>query len=212
MSLRDSENMWVLGIFLGVVAVVAALTLALVSDSTAEPIRLAGEKNRTQMLKRLLLPEFDKTGNTVEISGIKFCAVYQNGKIAGFVGQGTNRLGYAGEIEAMTGFDVNGKITAVQILRHKETPGLGAEVCDRKVRRTILNLGVKAPEVPENIYLDQFKGQLASGAGKWQIAKDGGKFIYRTGATVSGRAVTSLVNDIAVSFAAHRMEIQEQSK
>lgn len=211
MSLRDSENTWVLGVFLGIVALIAALALALVSDWTAGSIKAAQEKNRTAMFDRLQLDEFDRTGSDVMIGKMIFCAVYNAGKCIGFVGEGS-APGYGGSIDAMVGFDLSGKITGVQILRHKETPGLGAEVCDRKFRRTILNLGVKAPEVPENIYLDQFKDQLASGAGKWQIAKDGGKFIYRTGATVSGRAVTSLVNDIAVSFAAHRMEIQEQSK
>ena len=108
-------------------------------------------------------------------------------------------------------FTLDGRITAVQILRHHETPGLGANVCDRKFQRTILNLSAEAPEVPENIYLDQFNGKEAAKSGDWKIVKDNGEFIYRTGATVTARAVTALVNDIAAEFAKNRAEIQEKS-
>jgi electron transport complex protein RnfG len=211
MNLRDSENTWVLGIFLGITALVAALLLALVSDWTAGPIKAAQENTRNLMLKRLHLNEFDKTGSSIVKNGISFCAVYNKGKCAGFVGQGSNRLGYGGEIEIMVGFTLDGRITAVQILRHHETPGLGANVCDRKFQRTILNLSAEAPEVPENIYLDQFNGKEAAKSGDWKIVKDNGEFIYRTGATVTARAVTALVNDIAAEFAKNRAEIQEKS-
>ena len=46
MKLRDRENLSALGIFLGSVALIAALALALVSQWTAEPIRKAAEQNR----------------------------------------------------------------------------------------------------------------------------------------------------------------------
>ena len=112
----------------------------------------------------------------------------------------------------MVGFDLDGKITGVQILRHKETPGLGANVCDRTFKRTILNLTTPAPAVPANEYLDQFAGKSASAAGNWRTRKDGGEFIYRTGATVSSRAVTRAVNDIAAEFSRSRQLIEERSK
>lgn len=211
MKLRDSENVFVLGAFLGVTALVAALLLALVSNWTSGPIRKAQENNRNALLKRLLLPEFDKTGRSVKCGKYTFNALYSDGKCVGFAGSGSNRAGYAGEIAAMIGFTVDGKISAVQILSHKETPGLGANVCDRVFRRTITNLGEAAPEVPENPVLDQFSGKDAASAGAWKIRKDGGEFTYRTGATVTSRAVTMLVNDIAAAFAAAQKDIQEQS-
>ena len=90
----------------------------------------------------------------------------------------------------------------MQILRHNETPGLGANVCERKFQRTIFNFGEAVPEVPENRLLDQYNGLNADRAGNWQISKDGGEFEYLTGATVTSRAVTALVNEIAGAFAA----------
>ncbi|MCI5780016.1 MAG: FMN-binding protein [Lentisphaeria bacterium] len=211
MNLRDSENIWVLGGFLCAVALAAAFTLALVADWTAGPIEKAQERNRAVVLRQLRLPEFDQTGSSVRVGDWEYFAVGRSGKVVGFVGQGANRLGYAGEIAAMVGFAPDGKITGVQILRHKETPGLGANVCDRKFKRTILNLFAAAPTVPDNEYLDQFGGRPASSAGKWRVRKDGGEFFYRTGATVSSRAVTKLVNDIAAAFAGARREIAERS-
>ena len=211
MKLRDSENMFVLGAFLGVTALIAALLLALVSGWTAGPIRKAQEKNRNVVLKRLQLPVFDAIGKSVKFGEYTFNALFDHGKCIGFAGSGSNRAGYAGEISAMIGFSVDGRISAVQILNHKETPGLGANVCDRKFQRTITNLGEAVPEVPANPILDQFSGRDAAAAGEWKISKDGGEFIYKTGATVSARAVTMLVNDIAAAFTAGKREIQEKS-
>ncbi len=201
MRLRDRENMVVLGSFLGVVALMAALVLAVVSQVTAEPIRNAAERNREQAFHRLLLPEFDRIGESMEFDGFFFYPVYQSGEIVGFAGQGKSSAGYGGEIEVLVGFDCDGKITGVQILRHKETPGLGANVCERKFQRTVFNLNEEAPAVPGNRLLDQFNNRDAFSAGAWRIVKDGGEFEYLTGATVTSRAVTALVNDIAVAFA-----------
>ncbi len=207
MSLRKSEKIWVLGSFLGVTAFLAALLLALVSQWTAGPIRQAKERNREKVFYRLLLPDFDRVGKEIHIGKLIYLPVFNGDKCVGFIGQGSNRLGYAGEIDAVVGFSTDGKITAVQILQHKETPGLGANVCDRKFQRTIFNLSEKAPMVPGNKILDQFAGKNASESGNWKISKDGGSFDYLTGATVSSRAVTALVDEISAGFFANRERI-----
>ncbi len=210
MKLRDQENIVVLGVFLGVVALIAALVLAIMSQLTAEPIREAAEKNRQQAFHRLLLPEFERVGEAVSCDGFDFFPVFQAEKIVGFVGQGRTRAGYGGAIEALVGFDRSGKITGVQILRHKETPGLGANVCERKFQRTIFNLGEPSPAVPANRYLDQFNGKEVFSSGNWRISKDGGEFEYLTGATVTSRAITALVNEIATVFAGAQLITAEE--
>ena len=211
MKLRDNENTLVLGVFLCLAALVAAASLAWVSAITRGPIDRAKEKNRNAMLKRLSLPEFDRTGSSMKIGDREFLTVTGAGKVVGFVGQG-QAAGYGGVIEAMVGFDLDGRITGVQILRHKETPGLGANVCDRTFKRTIFNLFAKAPAVPGNGYLDQFAGRSVAEAGNWRTKKDGGEFVYHTGATVTSRAVVKLVNEIASDFAKSRKTIEERSK
>ena len=211
MNLRDSENTFVLGVFLCLVALAAAAALAWVSGITEGPIKQAKEKNRNATLERLNLGEFKRIGKVEVVGERKFYAVYKGSGLVGFVGEGKSK-GYGGDIEAMVGFSPDGRITGVQVLRHKETPGLGANVCDRTFKRTILNLFAPAPAVPDNEYLDQFAGRSAADAGDWRTKKDGGEFLYRTGATVTSRAVVDLVNGIASDFAKSRKTIEERSK
>lgn len=199
MKLRDRESIPVLGGFLGSIALLAALLLAFFSQITAKPITEARERTRQAVFHRLGLPEFDSAGKAVSKNDVLFYPVLKEKKICGYVGQGSSS-GYGGKITVFAGFDIEGRITGVQVLEHKETPGLGANVCDRKFQRTIFNLGEKAPEIPSNNYLDQFSGVNAADSGSWKISKDGGKFDYLTGATVTSRAVTDAIDRIAAAF------------
>ena len=212
MNLRNSENLWVLGVFLGITGLLAALILALVSQMTAEPIAKARLKSQLQALRKLNLPEFNNniTADTVTIDGIEFMAAKKDGKLVGFAAKGSNKLGYSGNITALVGFDAKGSILAVQILEHNETPGLGAVVCERKFQKTIFNFTKPAPAgLPPNPVLDQFNGKNAANSGSWKISKDGGSFQFRTGATVTSRAVTALVNTISGKFALAVKQFQE---
>ena len=201
MKLQDSKNLFVLGGFLGAVALIAALVLAWVSQLTAGPIKSAGERNRLQAFHRLLLPEFNEIGDSVKARGFIYYPVFNQDRNVGWVGQGSTRKGYGGLIEILVGFNVDGKISAVQVLRHNETPGLGANVCERKFQRTIFNLNEDEPAVPDNRILDQFNSVDSKQAGGWKISKDGGKFDFLTGATVTSRAITDLVDQMAEIFA-----------
>lgn len=215
MKLKQNENIWVLGIFLGLTALLAALVLTVVSRLTARPIAEAKRKNQMAALKKLDLPEFDNdiTSDSVTINNITFMAARKNGKLTGIAAKGVTKGGYGGEIEALVGFDANGSITAVQILSHKETPGLGAVVCERKFQKTITNFTRPEPDkLPANRILDQFNRRNAASSGNWKISKDGGDFEFRTGATISSRAIVDLVNDIAVNFSRAKELLMQEKK
>ena len=203
MNLRNSENVWVLAGFLGVTGILAALILSVVSQLTAEPVRQAKLNAELQMLKALSLPEFDNdmTAEAFNINGVKYMAARKDGKIVGFAAESSSNSGYSGLLRALTGFDAQGNVLAVQIIEHKETPGLGAAVCERKFQKTIFNLFEAEPAgLPPNAILDQFKNKNHKNAGNWKISKDGGEFAYRTGATVTSRAVTDMVNSAAANL------------
>lgn len=212
MKLRDSENIWVLASFLGITGLLAALILALVSRITAEPIRQAKLQNELKMLQALDLPEFDNdmTANRFTVNDVVYMAATLNGKIVGFAAESSTRSGYSGLLRALTSFDAQGRILAVQITEHKETPGLGAAVCERKFRKTIFNF-FKAPPagLPPNAILDQFRGKDAGKSGNWKISKDGGEFAFRTGATITSRAVTEMVNAAAANFETARKHFNQ---
>jgi len=106
----------------------------------------------------------------------------------------TTAKGYGGDIRVMTGIDLKGAVTGVQILSMNETPGLGSKAQD-----------------------DGFLAQFLGKAGKLQVVKsqaDGNEILAITGATISSRAVTDAVNlaielSQAVVGAIHESPAQE---
>lgn len=97
--------------------------------------------------------------------------------------------GYAGDIHLVIGIDVNGVITGVRVTAHRETPGLG-DYIDRK----------------KSDWIEQFAGRslTAPEAKYWKVAKDGGRFDARAGATITPRAIVRAVRNALDYFAQHR--------
>jgi electron transport complex protein RnfG len=97
--------------------------------------------------------------------------------------------GYSGDIHLIIGIDVDGGVTGVRVTAHRETPGLG-DYIDR----------AKSP------WIEQFTGKSLSApeAKRWKVAKDGGVFDARAGATITPRAVVKAVRAALDYFARHR--------
>ena len=227
-KLKETENIIILGLFLGICAAVAALVLAYVAKVTEEPIKKMKMQSVNKALKEVL-PAFDNSpgNNTFKKNGITFYGAKENGKLVAVAASGSSMKGYSGKIAAMIGLKLDGKIrtiavidgkklSAVLITEQKETPGLGTVVCERKRQKTIVSIFEKAgknAKLPAaNKILDQFADKSA-GNTPWQVTKDGGKFDYMTGATISSKAVTGVVYKIAHVFAVNRNEIiKELSK
>lgn len=209
MKLKECENFMVLGVFLGAVGLLSALVLAVVSGLTKPAIEQAELRAKSAALKQLKLPEFDNdpTAEKCEFDGVVFMAVRKDGKLVGIVAEAETN-GYAGKVRELVGFKPDGTISAVLVTEEKETPGLGKNVCERKFKKTIFNFFKPADEgLPPNPILDQFEGRKAGDKTVWRVAKDGGDFDYRTGATVTSRAVTEATGKTAQAFDKFRAEI-----
>ncbi|MCX7896285.1 MAG: electron transport complex subunit RsxG [Rhodocyclaceae bacterium] len=91
--------------------------------------------------------------------------------------------GYAGEIRLLLAVEADGKLGAVRVIRHKETPGLGDYIDIKKDRRK------------DRPWIAQFSGKslVDPPRSQWRVQKDGGVFEARAGATISARAVTHAV-------------------
>ena len=211
MKLKESENFVVLGIFLGAVGLLSALVLALVSDLTAPAIRTAERKAQSKALEQLRFGKFDNdpAQEMCTFDGVTFMAVRNGKELVGIAAEAETANGYAGKIRQLVGFKPDGTVTAVLITEEKETPGLGKNVCERKFQKTIFNFTEPAPAgLPPNPILDQFSGKKAGDAAiDWRVKKDGGDFDFRTGATVTSRAVVEMTGKTAKTFAGHRAEI-----
>ena len=211
-KLKESENIWVLGIFLGLLGLLSAFALALVSARTAPAIRRAKVRETDAAIRKLGLPAFDRCQECGAVDGIGFRTALKDGKAVGFVAE-ASRPGYGGSIRLLVGFDADGRILKVSVLEHKETPGLGAEVCERKFQKTLKQLRNPNPKaLPANPILDQFDGKNAQDAAPWRVQRDGGNFLYKTGATVTSRAVTEAVEAASRTLGKNRAEILAKAK
>ena len=102
------------------------------------------------------------------------------------------RDGYSGPIRLLVGIDVEGTITAVQVLEHRETPGLGDQV-----------------ESGKSDWLKQFDGRslINPAPDGWEIKRDGGEFDQLTGASVTPRAVVNAVRETLLYFTANEASV-----
>jgi electron transport complex protein RnfG len=100
--------------------------------------------------------------------------------------------GYSGDIKLLVGVRVDGTITGVRVLAHKETPGLGDYI-----------------ETVHGDWILNFDGQsLAKTAdADWKVKKDGGSFDYMAGATITPRAMVKAVHKTLQYWEAHRDEL-----
>lgn len=97
--------------------------------------------------------------------------------------------GFAGPIRLLIGVRVDGQLTAVRILKHQETPGLGDLI-----------------ESGKSDWLLQFNGaSLANPAlSGWEIKRDGGQFDQLTGASITPRAVVKALKETLLYFDANK--------
>ena len=206
-----------LGLFLCAIGAVSAGLLAGVDALTRKPIKEAELRKTSDALKNVL-PAFDNVPAEEKMvvksptgREVVFYAAKKDGKLVGVAGEGYSPKGFAGKIYVMVGLDISGKVRVVTVTRQNETPGLGTVVTDRVREKTIFDLfggGGKKEGLPPNKVLDSFDGLLATPDGKpWKVKKDGGKIDFVTGATISSRAVTDAVYDVAITYSKHMPEI-----
>lgn len=105
--------------------------------------------------------------------------------------------GYGGNIHLVIGIDTSGALTGVRVTSHRETPGLGDYIVRNK-----------------SAWIEQFVGKslLAPEAKYWKVAKDGGRFDARAGATITPRAVVRAVHGALDYFARNRVTLLARSE
>lgn len=82
---------------------------------------------------------------------------------------------YSGTITTLVGLSLDGMVTGVEVLRHAETPGLGAKIEDCVWRSQLVGKG------PNDM--------------RWKVTKDGGDVDQIGGATISSRSMIDAILD-----------------
>ena len=97
----------------------------------------------------------------------------------------TTSHGYNGDIGLLIGITIEGKITGVRVLKHKETPGLGDKI-----------------EIKKSDWILDFKHKSLSemSSVQWAVKQDGGLFDQFTGATITPRAIVNEVKKTGLFF------------
>lgn len=104
----------------------------------------------------------------------------------------TAHNGYSGDIHLLVGIWADNRLAGVRVLAHKETPGLGDYI-----------------EVERDEWIHQFvdKSYQNTPVSRWKVKKDGGDFTYRTGATITPRAIVATVEKTLAWVSQHSDEV-----
>jgi len=164
-----------------IITAFAALALAVVYNVTIEPIAASQKAKINDAIKKVI-PEFEAIADTSLLpedgkDSIKIHRLTKTNEIAGYAIETYTDKGFSGRFTLMVGFMPDGSINNIEVLEHKETPGLGTKMAEPKFK-------------------DQFKGLKISdiNGGTLKVKKDGGSIDAITAATISSRAFCDAVN------------------
>ncbi len=194
-----SRPTWFHAVILGVFCTGFGAVLAFTNEFTHDTIAQRAVDDMQNSLAQVI-PAAIHDNNPVidaivmpgaEGQDMKVYRAMRGGKVTGVAYEIVGH-GYGGEIHLMLGVDPDGKVLGVRATAHKETPGLGDKINDKKTdwitRFTGLSLGSPPAE-------------------KWKVKKDGGQFDQFSGATITPRGVVAAIRTGLEFFAAHKAQM-----
>jgi len=204
-----SNNRYILvsGLILGLFAVIGTALVGITHEATAEKI---ADNERKALLRTLnqIMPH-DKYDNDLLHTTITIQAddrlgqdqsstIYiakQQDTISGMIFPVIAPKGYSGEIKLLVGINIDGSLSGVRIISHKETPGLG-DAIETERSDWVLGFDNKSLTSPAEKY--------------WKVKRDGGVFDQFSGATITPRAVVQAVHLCLIYFDRHKQELIDQ--
>jgi len=134
-------------------------------------------------------PIFDNApdADVVCVDGFKIYRGRKGEEIIGLAIESIGDKSYDGTILTLLGFDNNDTLTGIEVLKHKETPGLGSliENCEWQSQMVGNN--------PTSI--------------NWTVTKDGGDVDQLSGATISSRSMLDSIHKAHKLLSTKRQEI-----
>lgn len=186
---------------LGVASLAAMASVVLLYDATRGTIAANRHAREVAQLEAVLGGEAHDNDPLADVTYVRdpdllgttaavpVYRVRRDGRTVAVVIEPVAPDGYAGSIVLRVAVRADGRVLGVRALRHRETPGLGDAIDERKsgwiMRFAGRSLGDPAPE-------------------RWKVRRDGGDFDEFTGATVTPRAVVRAVASCLEYFRQHR--------
>lgn len=167
-------------ITLGVITLVAGLSLGYVFQWTKKPIAKAQMDKQLRAIEAVVkgydnnpvLEKF-KIATPNGKDSLEMFPAKRKGELIGMAVKTKSSRGYSGDIWIMVGFTMQGQIQNIVVIEHKETPGLGSKLTDPNFL---------------NQFLEKNPGQV-----NLKVKKDGGTVDAISGATISSRAFSEAV-------------------
>lgn len=159
---------------------------------TKDPI---AEAEKTQLTSSIaeVAPAFDNSPeqdiDTVSVVGKQFIIypAFKDGKLQGAAVLGYSMEGFSGEVAVLCGFEADGTVKDYRVIRHAETPGLGAKMeewfHDPTGARSVIG---KNPSV-QNFYVTKDKDK-------------NGEIDGITAATISSRAFLGIMRQAYMAY------------
>lgn len=183
------KSIFITGLILSAFALIGNFSVMIMEKMTHEQIEI----NKKQALLNDLYQLVDKNqfNNDIikdkvvisddllsEKQAVDVYRAYKDNKPVAAIIQAIAPDGYSGSIFLLVGVNLDGTLGGVRVTEHKETPGLGDEIDQKK-----------------SDWVDGFKQKSLSNPKPkgWKVKKDGGVFDQFSGATISPRAVVKAV-------------------
>lgn len=170
-----------------VVTLVAAGLLGTVFALTKEPIRLAELAKKNEAIANVV-PGFDNEPSQeverlfLDGDSIFLYTARKGEEVLGTAVETFTNSGFSGNFKLMVGFDPDGLITDIAVIKHAETPGLGDKM-----------------EQDKSDFHVQFMGKDPATA-KLQVTKDRGEIDAITASTITSRAYCEAVERAYKAF------------
>jgi len=177
--MNKSDNIIKNALILFIVTVIAGVLLGFTFEMTVEPIKVQNEMQKTAAFKSIFsegefIPIESELGEDQLITSIY--KVINEEVVDGYIFQVDTKEGYGGLVRLVIGLKSDGSVKAIEVIKHGETPGLGAKI-------------------DEDLFKNQFVDKLSSGfvvVKKTSVTDDEIQAI--SGATISSKAVVVGVN------------------
>jgi len=196
------KTAWVMIAF----TIVCTLGLAIIYHTTKAPISKAEASVRMNLFGQIL--PADLYDNDLLQDAIKQPAggdlgnrdetmihrARSKGEPVAVILEATAPDGYSGDIKLLVAIKETGEIVGVRVLDHKETPGLGDYI-----------------DIAHSSWIKKFDAESLDKTKDdgWYVKKDGGKFDFTTGATITPRAVIKAVHKVLKFYQTHQQAIFE---
>ncbi len=198
------KPVWSAGLILAVIAAVCTSLVALTYSGTKDRI-VANEQAWLEQSLKPALAGVEYDNNLIEttltialphdLPGNEPVLVYRalfNSEPVAALFVVTALDGFSGPIKLLIGIEAEGTATAVRVLKHHETPGLGDFIDSTK-----------------SDWIDQFEDRSLSDPDRllWALSRDGGEFDQVTGASITSRAVLKAIKETLLYFEANRESV-----